>query len=151
MFWCLLQILFEVLVFWLCHFHLHSCIWAWQIISISVVVIADAGFPFYGPNKVLGCICAVPIDFNHLYILFIVFFFPPDAHHFNMAVVSKCCNLLVSCGLNKVQMSQIIFTFTQTQCLTLGVNVWKGEICFSVPEAFMSHPCSYNLSNCCKV
>lgn len=102
MFWCLLQILFEVLVFWLCHFHLRSCIWTWQVISISVVVLADAGFPFYGPNKVLGCICTVPIDFNHLHILFRVFFSPPDAHHFNMTVVSKCCNLLVFYGLNKV-------------------------------------------------
>jgi len=84
-----------VSVFWLCHFHLHSCIWTSQIISTSVVVMADAGFPFYGPDKVLGCICAVPTDFSHLYILFIVVVFfssPSDAQHFNMTVLSKCCN-----------------------------------------------------------
>lgn len=105
-----MQILFEVLVFCLCHFHLYSCIWTWQIISISVVVLADAGFPFYGPNKVLGYICAVPIYFNHLYILFIVFFFLPDAQYFSMRIVSKCCHLLVFYGLNKVKMSQYFFS-----------------------------------------
>lgn len=97
-----------------CHFHLYSCIWTWQIISISVVVLADAGFPFYGPSKVLGCICAVPIYFNHLYILFIVFFFLPDAQDFSVRLVSKCCHLLVFYGLNNVKMSQFFFMFTQT-------------------------------------
>lgn len=61
---------------------------------------------------------AVPIYFNHLYVLFIVFFFLPDAQDFSMRVVSKCCHLLVLCGLNKVKMSQIFF-----HVYTLRVNV----------------------------
>lgn len=117
-----MQILFEVLVFCLCHFHLYSCIWTWQIIFISVVVLADAGFPFYGPNKVLGYICAVPIYFNHLYILFIVFFFLPDARYFSMRIVSKCCHLLVFYGLNKVKMSQYFFS-----CLHKHFWQWMCE------------------------
>lgn len=84
------------------------------------MVLADASFPFYGPNKVLGFICADPIYFNHLSILFIEFFFLPDAQDFSMRVVSKCCHLLVLCGLNKVKMSQFFFFF---HVYTLRVNV----------------------------
>lgn len=67
--------------------------------------------------------CAVPIDFNYLCVLFIALFSSPDTQCFNMTVMSKRCHLLIFCGLNKLKMSQILFTFAQTLCLTLGVSV----------------------------
>lgn len=67
--------------------------------------------------------CAVPIDFNYLCVLFIALFSSTDAHHFNVTVMSKRCHLLIFYGRNKLKMSQILFTFTHTLCLTLGMSV----------------------------
>lgn len=77
--------------------------------------------------------------------------FLPDAPRFSVTVLPKQCLLLISHGLNKLKMHQILFMFTPTQHLSLAVNMWKLDTCFSMPEVFMSHPCSYNLFNLCKV
>lgn len=85
-------------------------------------------------------------------VYFIYSVFLPDAHRFSVTVLPKQCLLLISCGLNKLKMRQILFMFScTTQHLSLAVNMWKLDTCFSMPEVFMSHPCSYNLFNLCKV
>lgn len=83
-----------------------------------------------------------------IYIFLVLFLSFPDTHDFSMTVVSKCCYLLVSYGLNKVKMSQILFTFIQSASLWEWMCE-KEKICFNMLEMLRSHPFSYSLCNFC--